>query len=47
MAIRNALKALGYKGIVIAKEISFDRYIITVNGEYIGIWDDARRTFVD
>lgn len=47
MAIRNALKALGYKGTVRAVEVTLGRYYVTVNGEYFGIWDCERNTFVD
>lgn len=47
MLLMNALIKLGYQGVVLAEEISYNRYSVTVNGEYIGIWDDARRTFVD
>lgn len=47
MAIRNALKALGYKGTASAVEITLGRYYVTVNGEYVGIWDVDKNTFVD
>jgi hypothetical protein len=47
MAIRNAIKALGYKGHAQAIEIVPGRYRVTLNGEYFGIWDAEKNTFVD
>lgn len=45
-----ALKALGHKaegGNVHIVEISYCRYQVYCNAEYIGIWDTQRNTFVD
>jgi hypothetical protein len=43
-----ALEELGYKGHVPeVKNISLGRYEVSVNGDYIGIWDQDRETFVD
>lgn len=47
MTIRNALKALGYKGTARAVEVTLGRYYVTVNGEYVGIWDVDKNTFID
>lgn len=47
MAIRTALIALGVKGRATAEEITAGRYKVTVNGEYVGIWDVDKNTFVD
>ena len=48
--IVKALKALGCKaegGNVHIIEISYCRYQVYYNTEYIGIWDTLRCTFVD
>lgn len=45
--IIKALKDLGVTGAVTIKQISFNRFAIYVDGEYFGIWDIERRTFVD
>ena len=47
MEIRNAIKALGYKGHAQAIEIVPGRYRVILNGEYFGIWDAEKNTFVD
>ena len=47
MTIRNALKALGCRRTARAVEVTLGRYYVTVNGEYFGIWDSQRNTFVD
>lgn len=45
--IRKGLKALGLKGKATVKEVSQHRYKVTVNGEYFGLWDAEKKTFVD
>lgn len=42
-----ALTTLGIKGTVITKMITTDRIVVYVDGEYFGIWDTTRKTFVD
>ena len=41
------LKALGIKGKASIEYITHDRIKVFVNGEYFGIWDVLRKTFVD
>ena len=41
------LKTLGIKGKITIKYITVDRIVIYVDGEYFGIWDTNRKTFVD
>ena len=45
--IMKALRKLGHNGIVKTKWISKDRFAVYVDGEYFGIWDSNRKTFVD
>jgi len=45
--IKKALKYLGVKGSVRIEDVSIDRIKVFVNGEYFGIYDTQRRTFVD
>lgn len=45
--IRNALKILGVEGEVKLTAITIDRIAVYVNGEYFGIWDTVKKTFVD
>lgn len=45
--IMKALRELGVNGIVKSKWISKDRFAVYVDGEYFGIWDTERKTFVD
>ena len=45
--IIKALRTLEVGGIVTTKQITFDRYSVYVDGEYFGIWDTNRKTFVD
>ena len=45
--IKKALKDLGVKGFVGVEEVSVDRIKVTVNGEYFGIYDIQKSTFVD
>lgn len=46
--IINALKILGISGKITLRPIrDLDRIEVTVNGEYFGIWDSVRKTFVD
>ena len=43
-----ALAALGVKdAAIIAHWITADRIAVYVDGEYFGIWDTIRKTFVD
>ncbi|MBR3680588.1 MAG: hypothetical protein IKL79_01125 [Clostridia bacterium] len=46
-SIRTALIALGVKGRATAVEVTLGRYYVTVNGEYVGIWDVDKNTFID
>lgn len=46
--IIKALEILGIKGeITLHPPIDPLRIVVTVNGEYFGIWDVLRKTFVD
>ena len=45
--ITKALKTLGVTGKVHLRQIATDRIEVTVDGEYFGIWDVIRKTFVD
>lgn len=46
--IIKALEILGVKGeIELRPPIDPLRIVVTVNGEYFGIWDVIRKTFVD
>lgn len=45
--IRTALKKLGYNGNAHITEIAPCRYLVSMGGEYFGIWDSERKTFVD
>lgn len=45
--IMKALRTLGVKGTVTTKQITTDRIAVYVDGEYFGIWDNVRKTFVD
>lgn len=45
--IMKALRELGVRGIVTTKDVDFDRFSVYVDGEYFGIWDTTRKTFVD
>ena len=42
-----ALCTLGITGSVTVQYISEGRIKVHVNDEYFGIWDEARKTFVD
>lgn len=42
-----ALEILGINGTVTTNEITHGRILILVDGEYFGIWDVVRKTFVD
>ena len=44
--LEKGLNAYGVKGTVKVK-LSGDRAIIAVNGEYFGMWDIMKSTFVD
>ncbi len=45
--VKNALLTLGCRGRVTAELISMNRYMIILNGEYFGIFDTQKQTFVD
>lgn len=45
--IKNALAQLGYEGRVNGEYITEDRVKLVLNGEYFGIWDTCKNTFVD
>lgn len=45
--IRTALRTLGVKGSATLEYLTADRVRVTVNGEYFGLWDSEKRTFVD
>ena len=45
--ITKALETLGIKGTITFRPIVPDRIEVKVNGEYFGIWDTVRKTFVD
>ena len=44
--IKEGLSAFGVKGLVDI-ELEDGRAVVTVNGEYFGIWDVRKATFVD
>lgn len=45
--ITKALKELGVSGTVTTKMVAPDRIAVYVDGEYFGLWDTTRKTFVD
>lgn len=45
--LTKALEILGIQGEVTIKEVTPGRIIVRVDGEYFGIWDMTRKTFVD
>ena len=45
--IMKGLRALGVNGMVTTKQLDFDRHAVYVDGEYFGIWDTKKKTFVD
>lgn len=45
--IKKALKDLGVKGSIEVEEVSVGRIKVTVNGDYFGIYDTQKSTFVD
>lgn len=45
--ITEGLKALGIQDKATFEYITHDRIKVIVNGEYFGIWDVVRKTFVD
>ena len=46
--VATALEILGVQGEVEVEPIvGFDRLKVSVDGEYFGIWDTTRKTFVD
>ena len=44
--IKNALITFGAKGKASAEYICEDRILVKVNGEFFGIWDAEKNTFV-
>lgn len=46
--IITALEILGVHGRITIRPIKdLDRIEVSVNGEYFGVWDSVRKTFVD
>ena len=45
--IIRALVAFEVVGNIVIRQYMCGRYYITANGEYYGIWDERRKTFVD
>ena len=46
--LKNALSALGFKkDAKISATLNGDRVVVNINGEYFGVWDVAKSTFVD
>lgn len=45
--LHEALNTLGVKGTITTNQITTDRIAVYVDGEYFGIWDTNRKTFVD
>ena len=45
--IRRALNTLGVYGRASLEYITADRVCVRLNGEYFGIWDCEKNTFVD
>lgn len=46
-SIKLALNTFGIRGNAKAEYITADRIKVSVNGEYFGIWDTIKNTFVD
>ncbi len=42
-----ALVAFEVVGDIVIRQHMSGRYYVTANGEYYGIWDEQRKTFVD
>ena len=42
-----AVRQLGANGTVTTKHIDMNRFAVYLDGEYFGIWDTVRKTFVD
>lgn len=45
--IKEALEILGAEGEATMTPITHDRIAVYINGEYFGIWDTEKKTFVD
>lgn len=46
--IKSALEILGVHGRITLRPIAdIDRIEVSVNGEYFGVWDSVKKTFVD
>lgn len=45
--IKAALESLGMKGTIRITPAGLNRYLVELNGEYFGIYDIDRDTFVD
>ena len=45
--IHKALEILGAEGEITMTPITYDRIVVYVDGEYFGIWDTEKKTFVD
>jgi hypothetical protein len=47
LVLYSALVKLGVIGAITTYQITNDRIAVYVDGEYFGIWDTTRKTFVD
>ena len=45
--LHSALICLGINGTITTKRITTDRIAVYLDGEYFGLWDTTRKTFVD
>lgn len=45
--LKRALDSFGVKGEATGRYVSEDRVVVTVNGEYFGLWDSKKNNFVD
>lgn len=45
--MKEIFEALIALGVITTNQITSDRVTVWINGEYFGIWDTNRKTFVD
>ena len=45
--LQSALIKLCVNGTITAKQITTDRIAVYLDGQYFGLWDTSRKTFVD
>ncbi len=45
--LKRALDSFGIEGQATGRYVSEDRVVVTVNGEYFGLWDSEKNTFID